>query len=246
MNSWNSELVVATYNIQSGHRLDRVFDLANTIAAISRLEADVIVLNEVDCVTERTERHDFVAEITDRLGLHGIFGPAFALEGGFYGNAVLSRFPLRKVANLPIPDNGVETRAALIVEVLAEPQPFYCVATHLPFEPHLSSARLAAWPEIQAALQKYSALPAILCGDFNVDIDAPEISALRAAGFAVFNDLHSQLKSHPANAPKILLDYITAFPARQFRLIDYEIVDEPAASDHRPARARIQISGTGM
>ena len=47
-------VVVATYNIRSAYGLDEKFDPDRTAAAISRLNAETVALNEVDFMAERS------------------------------------------------------------------------------------------------------------------------------------------------------------------------------------------------
>lgn len=88
------QLRVVTYNIRScegldGHyRCDRIADI------LRRVGADVIALQEV--------RAEQAAEIAQRLGYHVFFGHADIVHGYNFGNAILTRIPIRETYLYPI------------------------------------------------------------------------------------------------------------------------------------------------
>lgn len=61
---------------------------------ITNLQPDLVALQEVDQKTGRSSGIDQAAELGHLTGMHWVFGKAMDYQGGGYGLAVLSRFPI--------------------------------------------------------------------------------------------------------------------------------------------------------
>ena len=62
---------------------------------INSVRPDLVALQEVDQNTTRTLKVDQAAELARLTGLHFAYGKAMDYEGGGYGQAILSRYPIR-------------------------------------------------------------------------------------------------------------------------------------------------------
>src|SRR5439155_12093386 len=85
---------VMTYNIHHGEGLDGKVDLLHISDVIKREQADIVALQEVDKGVARTARRDLPAELAALTGMTCVFSNNFHYQGGEYGNAVLTRFPI--------------------------------------------------------------------------------------------------------------------------------------------------------
>ena len=89
------KLTVMTYNIYSGRTLEGAYDLSGKIETIRALQPDLLGLNEVH---QNTSHSGFTAQtdtIADALELpYRFFARAIDHDGGQYGIALLSRYPL--------------------------------------------------------------------------------------------------------------------------------------------------------
>src|SRR6266571_8013591 len=90
---------VMTYNIHHGEGLDGKVDLLRIAELIKREGADLVALQEVDKGVERTARRDFPDELAALTGLTCVFSNNYHYQGGEYGNAVLTRFPVKRWSN---------------------------------------------------------------------------------------------------------------------------------------------------
>ena len=90
---------VMTYNMHHGEGLDKRVDLQRIADLIKHEGADIVALQEVDKGTERTARRDFPAEFARLTGLTCVFSNNYTYQGGEYGNAVLTRFPVVQATN---------------------------------------------------------------------------------------------------------------------------------------------------
>lgn len=87
--------------------------------------ADIVLLQEVDRNTVRSGNVDQVAELTRLTGMHAQFGKSLDYQGGEYGIAILSRWPIiaREVVDLKVTPPQVraggstEPRVALVVTI---------------------------------------------------------------------------------------------------------------------------------
>src|SRR5450759_2196656 len=91
---------VMTYNIHHGEGLDGKVDLTRIAELIQREGADIVALQEVDKGVERTGRRDWPAELAALTGMTCVFNNNFHYQGGEYGNAMLTRFPVSAWMNL--------------------------------------------------------------------------------------------------------------------------------------------------
>ena len=173
-------LRVVSYNIQ-GHaartRHDHVPKLAEVVAA---LNPDVVGLQEVHCGTRafRGNQAQLLAEMT---GLQLAFGMSCPMDGGEYGNAVLTRGTVRSFRAHPLPGSG-EPRSVLQTDIELRDFAFTFFVTHLAAWGRL--LRVARLRQI-AALGDITArgpLPHVLVGDFNVPPGAEELRVLLSHG----------------------------------------------------------------
>ncbi len=233
-----------TYNIHIGLQADhQTRDLAFTAGVIKQINAETVVLNEVDVNAERSGKTNQPQIVAEAAGYdYVIFGKAFQLPDGEYGNAIMSKYPLEQIALLNIPANATESRSALVVKVNA-PKPYYVIGTHLAYEesPEMEEVRVKALQVIGNYIKDNNLTPAVLMGDMNATPDGKAITALRELGFQVFNDSVPGELSYSADNPYILLDYQAIYPADSAELITHYVVEETKASDHRPVYSKILL-----
>lgn len=242
-------LSVLTYNIHIGTGMDKKLDLARTAAVIKSAAPDLVALQEVDRRTRRTGGVDQAIELARLTGMHPIFGKALDLEGidqngGDYGNAILSRFPIRRSQNRALPNTPkFEPRAVLEIEIdWPHPNgariPLRFFATH--FDVGSEPDRIASAKALNELAGLDPDVPAILAGDLN-SVPASEPLKLLAKQWAVASGA-DEIATSPANAPRRQIDYILFRPARAWRVIDIKALDEAVASDHRPVLAVLEYA----
>ena len=170
------DLKVMTYNIQ-GHaargRPDHVPKLAEVIAAAS---PDIVGLQEVHRGT-LAYSGDQIAQLSEMTGMQYIFGKSTAMQGGEYGNGVLTRGKVLRSHTHALPGSG-EPRALLQVDAEVDGGAFTFYVTHLAaWGRLLRLARLRQIAELGDITARGS-LPHILVGDFNVSPGAEELRVL--------------------------------------------------------------------
>ncbi|MBR4663071.1 MAG: metal-dependent hydrolase, partial [Lentisphaeria bacterium] len=80
--SGSEPVKLATYNIQIGRGMDRRYNIERTVEALFRIEAETIVLNEVDVGTKRSFGVDQPSYLGGKLKMNSVFGRASDRPGG--------------------------------------------------------------------------------------------------------------------------------------------------------------------
>src|SRR3954464_14075569 len=86
------EVRVVTYNIHHCEGMDGNTDLPRIAKIISAQKPDIVALQAVDQKTERSGGVDQAAELGKLTGLKAMFSRTIEVDGGGYGNAVLTNF----------------------------------------------------------------------------------------------------------------------------------------------------------
>ena len=133
------ELTVLVYNIHAGKDAQGVDNLERVAQLVKDARADLVLLQEVDVKTTRSGNVDQPARLRELTGHHVAFGKTLDYQGGLYGIAVLSRWPIdsSRVTSLPIDPpqlrSGVsyEPRGALHAWIASPRGPITVINTHL-------------------------------------------------------------------------------------------------------------------
>src|SRR5690606_29946096 len=112
---------VMSYNIHHCNppsKTNGEIDLDAIAAVIKTQKPDLVALQEVDVNTTRSGKINQAQAIAEKLGMNYYFAKAIDYQGGEYGTAVLSRFPISNMqtVKLPNPENK-EQRVLALAEV---------------------------------------------------------------------------------------------------------------------------------
>ncbi len=223
--------------------MDGQLDLPRLASVITRCAPDVVALQEVDVRTRRAQGVDQAAELGELTGLQAIFGPAMDYDGGQYGEAILSRWPLESVEVHALPhDDQTEPRCVVAARVVPPDQSAFIFAgTHL--EHARAPLRLCQAGKVSSKLAPSHPPNMIVAGDFNDAPDSAPLLVLRRH-WADASDGRWE-KTWPADEPQVTLDYVLYRPATAWRVIEVQVVDETVASDHRPVLAVLEMVPPG-
>lgn len=231
---------VLTYNIHHGAGTDGIIDLERIAGVIRSTSPDVVSLQEVDNMVARSNNVDQATELARMTGMHHVFGASIKLGKGHYGNAVLSRFPIKNHEIIPLPGN--EKRSALCASLqINQDSPgkqILFIATHLGLD---SKSRVDSAPLINNFIQRKEneLLPAIFAGDLNAKPGSPAMMAFMKNWN--MGESQENILSFPAVKPRIQIDYILFRPAHRWNVIEARSVEAPLASDHSPVLAVIEL-----
>jgi endonuclease/exonuclease/phosphatase family metal-dependent hydrolase len=219
--------------------VDGKLDLPRIARVILSVKPDLVALQEVDQNTKRTEQVDQAVELARLTKMKSIFGSNIDFQGGHYGNAILSRFPIVRKKNLHLPnvDSGEQRGVLESVIKVSKDQSIFFLATHLdhrrPDEERLASAKF-----INQMIGISDGRPAILVGDFN---DVPDSSTLKEIGKLWVRTNSDIAPTIPVAKPTRQIDYILVRPKNRWKVIESKVLDENVASDHRAIFAVIEL-----
>lgn len=243
-------LKIMSFNIASGLTMDGRLDLELTASAIEEADVDIAGLQEVDQnFSQRTDFTDQVKWLSKRLNMHAAFGPNLTINPAdarwpihAYGNAVLSRHPIKSFRNHLLEKVGAGTESEqrglleAIVEVDGESIAFF--NTHL----SLKKRQLELNVEELLDIMRHKDMPVILVGDFNAEPDSPPMKKIEMEFTNVFGSaaLYPETyKKQGDHGQKI--DFI--FCSRHWRVLHAKTI-ETDASDHKPVLALLQLKTT--
>lgn len=234
-------LLVLTYNIHHGEGVDERLDLERIARVVQDSSADLVALQEVDRMTERTGKVDQVQELAKLAEMHSAFAKFMDYQGGEYGLAILSRWPIEHSWTIPLPPGKHEPRSALAVRV-EHPTlgkiTFVCL--HFDWLEE-DGDRFAQAQSLLASILDLRGT-VILAGDFN---DLPDSRALRLLS-SEFSDVPKPPGAgwtFPATDPDRQIDYVMYRSPMQLEA-NARVLDEPVASDHRPVLAELRSSSS--
>jgi endonuclease/exonuclease/phosphatase family metal-dependent hydrolase len=236
-------LRVMSYNIHHGEGLDGKLDLARIAKVITDARADLVGLQEVDRGVERTQRRDLPAELAQLTGLTVRFDRNIPHQGGDYGNAVLTRFPIKRATNTPLKSfaNG-EQRGVQQIVLDIQGREVLFMNTHLDARRDPAEREHSA-TELRALVAAAGAMPVIMVGDFNAIPTAPSAVAIRGFLTDAWTALHPNAPGPtiPVRSPTRRIDYIWITPATVTPLKMEVLPSE--ASDHLPILAELRLEG---
>lgn len=219
-------LRMMTYNIHNAIGMDDKVDIKRVSEVILREAPDVVAVQEVDSVTERSGKTDLLKEIGEQTGMYANFAPAIEYQGGKYGIGILSKTAPKSLKQIALPGRE-EARTLLLAEFDA--YYFACVHLSLTAEDRKASAAL-----IQQALPDTDK-PVFLAGDWNMEAASPEFEEMEKT-FVILND--TTIDTCPSPIPEACIDYVAvAKQASQdtpVETLSREVIEEKVASDHRP------------
>ena len=232
---------VMTYNIHHGESLDGKVDLLRIAELIKREGADIVALQEVDKGVERTARRDLPEELAALTGMTCVFSNNYGYQGGEYGNAVLTKFPVVRWTNRHYKMlRPGEQRGILQLVLNVHGREIVFMNTHIDYRPE-DSERWSNVGEIEELAKQNANRPMIVCGDFN---DTPESRVCCRIG-ETFNDTWALIGQGdgftiPAANPRKRIDYI--WISKDKSLVPLKAwVPQSDASDHLPVAAEFEL-----
>jgi endonuclease/exonuclease/phosphatase family metal-dependent hydrolase len=236
----NQTLRVMTYNIHVGVGMDKKLDLPRVAGVINAQHPDIVGLQEVDRGVTRTQRIDEIVELAKLTRMDYAFAFNLHYQGGQYGVAILSRFPIRATDHRLYQNTREAERRGLIrAEVSIHGYILNFVTTHLDYQ--YEDGRLFEAQQLLSALKDVKG-PLIVVGDFN-DIPAGRAYQLMRYQFgdAWIDSRGTDLGfSYPTDKPSKRIDYIFFRSTDRVRTKRAWTVNTEA-SDHIPVVADLEV-----
>lgn len=221
---------VVTFNLKEGREVETALALLRDEPALR--DADLVLLQEMDEVGAEW--------IADGLGMAWVYYPATRRDGRGFGNAVLSRWPIRDDEKIVLPHLSVfrrSQRTATVATVVVRGVPVRVYSVHLATIINQSAGDRA--DQMRAVLAHAADAPrAIIGGDLNAE-NLGELAA--AEGFAW------PTRDGPRSTFLGRFDHLLFRGFGDVDGIASGIVDDArGASDHRPVWAALSLEkGSG-
>ena len=231
-----------TYNVHVGIGMDKKLDLRRISEVILSDKPDLVALQEVDRGVKRTNGIDEIVELARLTQMEYAFAPNLDFQGGKYGVAILSRYPLlsidhRRYANL----REAERRGLLRVEVMVKGQPLNFVTTHLDYQ--FADGRLFETEQLLKALDSVDGT-LIVAGDFNDEPTGKSyklmLTGFRDAWADAVQGTGDDGLTFPADKPVKRIDYVF-FRTNKGISAKGARVRRTLASDHLPLVVDLEL-----
>ncbi|MBC7964895.1 MAG: endonuclease/exonuclease/phosphatase family protein [Fuerstia sp.] len=232
-------LRVLSYNIHHAEGIDGKLDVARIARVINDCQPDLVSLQEVDKLVERTKSIDQPSELARLTNMHVVFGANIELQSGHYGNAILSRFPVTHSENhlLPCLNDG-EQRGVLEGSVqLPNNTSLRLFATHFDHRTNDAERQQSA-RAVQSLIKDSNDHPAILAGDLNDTLSSPTLNLLLEQWFRTSEEVQPTV---PVTIPDRQIDFVLFRPAQRWKVVESRVLEEAIASDHRPILAVLEL-----
>lgn len=265
------EITVMSYNIRVGSWHSQTGEFESTeenLTAIAELiqasGVDIVLFQEVDNGTRRTNEIDGAAFLGEALGFEHHYAPAIEFQGGEYGVAMASRWPIEEARGVKLfqpdyaathPEWGMdggglsEQRIAQVVRLDVDGTPVTVINTHLGLSQHQRQIQVQ---QIVALAEEAMGAPGgavILGGDLNAEPDAVELIPLRQRMRDAYlmipnergvprNIAMRERLTFRSDDPYTCIDYI--FVSDRFEVLATEVLDT-SLSDHLPVVSRLRL-----
>jgi endonuclease/exonuclease/phosphatase family metal-dependent hydrolase len=230
-----------TYNVHSCKGTDGKLSVERIAQVIIDCSPDVACLQELDVGRWRTGTVDQALKLADILEMEFHFHPALNVSDERYGDAILSRQPLKLVRAGALPSLprrvALEPRGALWVLATVGSAHVQIINTHLGMARKERGAKIDALMGTEWLGHERCRGPVILCGDFNALPCSPVYRHVRQH----LRDAQHGLRRHrprptfPSRFPLFRIDHVFVND-----LFDVQAVYVPRgdlarmASDHLP------------
>jgi len=235
------KLRVLTYNIYHGEAADGSIDMDLLASIINEVNPDLVALQEVDKNVQRTGGIDITEELARRTGLEGYFVKHRDFQGGEYGNAILSRFPVTNIDALEGYHStpSIITFAFATVEVTSDAELIFGCA-------HLTTRADDRKQQARQLMDYYvdarNRAPMILTGDLNAEPHHDEVKMLLTEFAEADTTYASTYPSRTAPVKKI--DYILYPRTSAWTVKEARVLCRQDASDHCAVFAILQYTPT--
>ncbi|MEB1808589.1 MAG: endonuclease/exonuclease/phosphatase family protein [Bacillaceae bacterium] len=228
-------ITVTTYNVRYGKGLDNRVNIQRTIEVLRSLDSDIISLQEIERYSIRSKFKDQVQIIAKELEMNAVFYPSISYPGIYYGNAILSRFPIESTDRISFFSKR-ENRSAILSKInISEEQSIYVINTHLGLN---EGERLAAIKKIYERLSQIEE-PVILMGDLNSLPTKKEYQMWDS--YLTKSNVGDPIQTYYSREWQI--DYI--FHSKEFVVSQTNVLKNDA-SDHYPVTAELSLQNNPL
>lgn len=243
-------LKIITFNVAHGKGMDGIVDVVRQAEILKEYRPDIVFLQEIDMYTKRAGERSQIREFSKQLGLYySSMESNITIEDGYYGDGIISRFPIAFSTNylMPLTSINHEQRGILCNRIS-----FGTTKINL-FSAHLSTyedERVLAAKEINRIIRKIDKNELIIMGgDFNVGVTRlgpGQYTFKESEKYEEYEILKQTLEKLPNKKDSWFSDLgkgciDTIFYSKDIRLNSYETIDANGVSDHSAIYAEFDV-----
>ncbi|QBR91953.1 endonuclease/exonuclease/phosphatase family protein [Nocardioides euryhalodurans] len=234
-----SVLRVLSYNVHSGRGVDGRLDVARIAGLLRQWDVDVALLQEVDRGRRASRYVDMPAILARQTGMDLAYGVNWRPNGGEYGVATLSRFPIVEQRNTLLPNApGYQQRGLLRADIDVAGTTISTYNTHLENKSQLMRLRQVSASRRIVAQTRH---PVILGGDLNSQPGSPMLGVLRSFVSDAWDVAgRGPGLTVPLRNPRLRVDYVMYSPPLEATSAQ---VLSSSASNHRAVLADLVLPG---
>ena len=234
----NMQIKVSSYNIlHCEDFLKEKIDYELFAETIDKFNSDVVGLNEVHGEGPCDEYDEQAEILGKKIGCGYYFSKATELDGNNpFGNAVLSRLPIKSCTTIPIPDPDpktgdgyYETRALLKMTTNTNPELTFLIT-------HFGLNEDEQFNAVKTVLDNIPEKNCILMGDFNVKPCNKILDPIREQMIDAAKD--TEPFTFPSDKPNRKIDYI--FVSNDISVKSF-YTEDVVLSDHLAVSAELKI-----
>lgn len=241
---------IITFNIAHGKGLDGIIDIERQAELVNTYKPDIVFLQEIDMYTKRAGERNQIREFSKKVYLpYCSMESNITLEDGYYGDGIISRFPISFSVNylMPLTDLNHEQRGILCNRISLGTTRINLFSVHLST---YEDERILACKELNRIINKIDKNEIVIIGgDFNVGVtrlgkgkytfdkqeEYEEYKILRKK----LNQLPNENDTWFSKLGQGCID--TIFYSSNIKLLKFETVDVEKKSDHNAIYAEFDI-----
>lgn len=237
---------VMTYNVHSCIGMDGTLSPTRIAEVIALCDPDIVALQELEVGRARTGFVDQAQEVARHLKMDFHFHPAMQLAEEQFGEAILSRLPMRLVRAAALPTSlmkGLEKRGALWTAIRVAGVELQLINTHLGLNRWDRMVQTDALLGEHWLAHPACVPPLIVCGDFNARAGSRVHRRYLTRLRDVHRDVAVRSTTYPTRMPVLSIDHI--FLSAELKVKHVEVPRTPLtriASDHFPLIAELQLT----
>lgn len=241
---------IVTFNMAHGKGMDGVINLEKQAEIINSYKPDIVFLQEIDMYTKRAGERNQIREFSKKVYLpYCSMESNITLEDGYYGDGIISRFPISFSVNylMPLTDLNHEQRGILYNRISLGTAKINLFSVHLST---YEDERILACKELNRIISKIDKNEIIIIGgDFNVGVTRlgkGKYTFEKQEQYEEYNLLGKNLKRIPneedtwfSKLGQGCID--TIFYSKNIELLKFETIDAEQKSDHSILYAEFDI-----
>jgi endonuclease/exonuclease/phosphatase family metal-dependent hydrolase len=235
-------LRIISYNIHHANPPAKpgIIDIRAFVDVFKKYPADVIALQEVDVNTKRSGNINEAKMIADGLGMHFFFAKAIDYDGGYYGVALLSKFPLKDTQYIQLPmdtaSKGEQRILAVATITFHSGRSIVIACTHLDHRKDPKSRELQVGTI--SAFAKKSSGSFVIAGDLNAE---PGSGVIQLFSETFQRSCDTCPLTFPAIFPDRTIDYVGFKKSKRITVVSHQALPESYTSDHLPTRVVLRF-----